>query len=31
MTPRHIDGSILWAIELDELDVPWLVRLRVME
>lgn len=31
MTPRHIDRSILWAVELDELDVPWLVRLRVVE
>ena len=29
MTPRHIDGSILWAVALGELDVPWLVRLRV--
>ncbi|TVP45848.1 MAG: hypothetical protein EA350_08120 [Gemmatimonadales bacterium] len=29
MTPRYIDGSTLWMVELDELDVPWLVRLRV--
>lgn len=29
MEPRHIDGSTVWAVEPDELDVPWLVRLTV--
>lgn len=29
LRPRHIDGSTVWAVELDDLDVPWLVRLRV--
>ena len=29
LRPRHIAGSTVWAIELDEMDVPWLVRLRV--
>lgn len=27
--PRHINGYSVWAVELDEMDVPWLVRLRV--
>lgn len=29
MTPRYIDGSILWVVELDEFDVPWLARLKI--
>lgn len=29
MNLRLIDGSTVWAVETDELDVPWLVRLRV--
>ena len=29
LRPRHIDGPTVWAVELDDLDVPWLVRLRV--
>jgi hypothetical protein len=29
LRPRHIDGSTVWAVELDDLDVPWLVRLQV--
>jgi hypothetical protein len=29
MRPRYIDGAIVWMVELDELDVPWLVRLHV--
>ena len=29
MEPRHVDGAAVWAVEPDELDVPWLVRLTV--
>lgn len=29
MEPRSSAGTTVWAVELDELDVPWLVRLRV--
>jgi hypothetical protein len=29
MEPRHVDGSAVWAVEPDELDVPWMVRLTV--
>jgi hypothetical protein len=29
LTPRTIAGDTIWAVELDEFDVPWLVRLRV--
>ncbi|HUF51882.1 MAG TPA: hypothetical protein VMN60_13740 [Longimicrobiales bacterium] len=29
MLVRHSDISVAWAVELDEFDVPWLVRLRV--
>jgi len=27
--PRVMNGPTVWAVETDELDVPWLVRLRV--
>ena len=30
MEPQHIDESTLWMVELDELDVPWLIRMRVL-
>ena len=29
LRPRHIEGSAVWAVELDDVDVPWLVRFRV--
>lgn len=29
MTPRLMDGSMVWAVETDALEVPWLVRLRL--
>lgn len=29
MSPEASDGPIVWVVETDELDVPWLVRLRV--
>jgi hypothetical protein len=27
--PRHIDDSTVWAIDVDDFDVPWLVRLEI--
>lgn len=27
--PEHLDGSVIWAVDPDELEVPWLVRLRM--
>jgi hypothetical protein len=29
MRPRYIDGWVHWMVELDEMEVPWLVRIRL--
>ncbi len=29
MRPRYVDGAVFWMVELDEMEVPWLVRIRV--